>query len=67
LFDTTFTNAAVNRCATSSIVTGVTLSTLTIAFGTIASRAPDRSETARRLAPCGSSAVAIGRRSCHAV
>jgi hypothetical protein len=67
LFDTTFTNAAVNRYATSSIVTGVTLSAVTIAFGAITSRISDRSEAARRVAPCGSSAVAIGRRSWHAV
>lgn len=39
-------NASVNRYATSSIVTGATYSTLTIAFGSTATRPiPDRSGT----------------------
>ncbi len=67
LFDTTFNSAAVKRLTTSSIVTGVTFSTLTIASGTPAFASPDRSTDARRAAPFGFSAVAIGRRSCPAV
>jgi hypothetical protein len=47
LFDTTFTSAADRRLTTSSIVTGVTFSTLTIASGTLTSRSADRSTDAR--------------------
>ena len=67
LFDTTFNSAADKRLTTSSIVTGVTLSTLTIASGTLALASANWSTDASRAAPFGFSAVAIGRRSCPAV
>ncbi|MHB1539075.1 MAG: hypothetical protein ACYCYN_11365 [Solirubrobacteraceae bacterium] len=67
MFETTFINASLNRYATSSIVTGVTLSALTSASDTPAWTVPDRFEATTRADSCESSAVAIGRRSCHAV
>lgn len=75
LFDATFSNALVNRYATSSIVAGAAVSALTIAFGAPARSSPSRSRgdlppgrprVLLRVAPCGFSAVAIGRRSCNA-
>ncbi|HVB26998.1 MAG TPA: hypothetical protein VNE21_03680 [Mycobacteriales bacterium] len=47
MFDTTFNNAADKRLTTSSIVTGVTLSTLTIASGTLAFASANWSADAR--------------------
>jgi hypothetical protein len=67
LFDATFNNASVNRLATSSIVAGAAFPALPIAFGAPARMAPSRSRVFLRVAPCGFSAVAIGRLSCTAV
>ena len=66
MFDATFTNASVNRSATSSIVAGAALPALSIAFGAPARISPSRSRDLLRVAPFGFSAVAIGRPSCTA-
>jgi hypothetical protein len=67
LFATTFFIAESSRSTTSSITAGGAFSGLTIAFGTPARPARDRSRAASRADPSGSSAVAIGSRSCPAV
>src|SRR5450755_4357419 len=67
LFDATFTNASVNRYATSSIVADAAAPVLSIAFGAPARISPSRSRDLLRVAPLGFSAVAIGRQSCTAV
>ena len=67
MFDATFNNASVNRSATSSIVAGVAIPTLLIAFGAPARISPSRSRVLLRVAPFGFSAVTIGRLSCTAV
>lgn len=53
LFDTTFNNAEPSRSTTSSIVAGAHFCALTIAFGTPAALAPDRSATRLQEAPRG--------------
>jgi hypothetical protein len=60
LFATTFFIAKSTRSATSSILAGALFSSMTIAFGTPARPARDRSRAALRADPSGSSAVAIG-------
>jgi hypothetical protein len=67
LFATTFFIAKSTRSATSSILAGVLFPVVTIAFGTPARHARDRSRAALRADPGGSSAVAIGSWSCTAI